>query len=83
MHMHTCIYHSGELRASCALSYGSQNGKCRKLFKLYAGKPFRRVASCPDAKQLVNQPDPVHDVCDIKVKIADLGNACWSVSIFT
>ncbi|PNF36152.1 SRSF protein kinase 1, partial [Cryptotermes secundus] len=47
------------------------------------GKPFRRVASCPDAKQLVNQPDPVHDVCDIKVKIADLGNACWSYHHFT
>jgi hypothetical protein len=47
-----------------------------------AGKPFRRVASCPDAKQLVNQPDPVREVCDIKVKIADLGNACWLVSIF-
>ncbi|XP_069692909.1 SRSF protein kinase 3-like isoform X2 [Periplaneta americana] len=47
------------------------------------GKPFRRVASCPDAKQLVNQPDPVREVCDIKVKIADLGNACWSYHHFT
>ena len=26
--------------------------------------------------------DPVHDVCpDLKVKIADLGNACWEVSM--
>lgn len=24
--------------------------------------------------------DPVNDVCDIQVKIADLGNACWVVS---
>ncbi|GLH07529.1 SRSF protein kinase 1 [Gryllus bimaculatus] len=46
-------------------------------------KPFRRVASCPDAKQLVHQPDPVKEVCDMKVKIADLGNACWSYHHFT
>lgn len=26
------------------------------------------------------QPDPVREVCDIMVKIADLGNACWTVS---
>ncbi|XP_066997426.2 SRSF protein kinase 3 isoform X2 [Anabrus simplex] len=47
------------------------------------GKPVRRVASCPDAKQLVHQPDPVQEVCDIKVKIADLGNACWTYHHFT
>nr|CAD7442187.1 unnamed protein product [Timema bartmani] len=41
-------------------------------------KPFRRVASCPDAQRLVKPLDPVLDVCDIKVKIADLGNSCWS-----
>nr|CAD7574635.1 unnamed protein product [Timema californicum] len=41
-------------------------------------KPFRRVASCPDAQRLVKALDPVLDVCDIKVKIADLGNSCWS-----
>ena len=46
---------------------------------MFTDKSFRRVASCPDAKQLVSQPDPVHEVCDVKVKIADLGNACWSV----
>nr|CAD7398572.1 unnamed protein product [Timema cristinae] len=44
-------------------------------------KPFRRVASCPDAQRLVKALDPVLDVCDIKVKIADLGNSCWSVSV--
>lgn len=27
------------------------------------------------------KPDPVHEVCDISVKIADLGNACWVVCI--
>jgi hypothetical protein len=25
-------------------------------------------------------PDPAFDVCDINVKIADLGNACWTVN---
>ena len=28
-----------------------------------------------------NRPDPCKEVCDINVKIADLGNACWTVSI--
>ncbi|CAG2059913.1 unnamed protein product [Timema podura] len=46
-------------------------------------KPFRRVASCPDAQRLVKPLDPVLDVCDIKVKIADLGNSCWSYHHFT
>ena len=27
-----------------------------------------------------NKPDPVREICDIPVKIADLGNACWTVS---
>ena len=26
------------------------------------------------------KPDPSKQVCDIPVKIADLGNACWTVS---
>lgn len=26
-----------------------------------------------------NQGDPVKQICDIEVKIADLGNACWVV----
>ncbi|KDR18100.1 Serine/threonine-protein kinase SRPK2, partial [Zootermopsis nevadensis] len=43
------------------------------------GKPFCRTASCPDTYQ----PDPVREVCNIKVKIADLGNACWSYHHFT
>ncbi|XP_049844243.1 SRSF protein kinase 3-like isoform X3 [Schistocerca gregaria] len=46
-------------------------------------KAFRRVASCPDTKNLARTPDPVHEVCDIKVKIADLGNACWCYHHFT
>lgn len=26
------------------------------------------------------RPDPVRDICDLPVKLADLGNACWTVS---
>lgn len=31
-------------------------------------------------KNSLNRPDPVRQICDIPVKIADLGNACWTVS---
>lgn len=27
------------------------------------------------------RPDPVREECDIPVKIADLGNACWTVGL--
>jgi hypothetical protein len=27
----------------------------------------------------IKQGDPVKQICDIEVKIADLGNACWVV----
>lgn len=29
------------------------------------------------------KPDPVRDICDIPVKLADLGNACWTYHHFT
>ncbi|XP_046682935.1 SRSF protein kinase 1-like isoform X2 [Homalodisca vitripennis] len=45
---------------------------------------FRRVQSCPDHQELRNEnQDPVHQVCNISVKIADLGNACWVSHHFT
>ncbi|XP_063606776.1 uncharacterized protein LOC134781439 [Penaeus indicus] len=44
---------------------------------------MRRVASCPDHKSIDRTPDPVHEVCDMKVKLADLGNACWVDHHFT
>ncbi|XP_047475956.1 uncharacterized protein LOC125029826 [Penaeus chinensis] len=44
---------------------------------------MRRVASCPDHKAIDRTPDPVHEVCDMKVKLADLGNACWVDHHFT
>lgn len=34
-------------------------------------------------KSLEKQPDPAFDVCDLEVKIADLGNACWVHRHFT
>ncbi|KAK3854557.1 hypothetical protein Pcinc_038973 [Petrolisthes cinctipes] len=48
-----------------------------------SGGGMRRVASCPDHKSIDHVPDPVHEVCDMKVKIADLGNACWVDHHFT
>ncbi|RZF38076.1 hypothetical protein LSTR_LSTR006475 [Laodelphax striatellus] len=49
--------------------------------------PFRRVLSCPNHQGMESQSlsdfDPVHQVCDLKVKIADLGNACWEHHHFT
>ena len=47
------------------------------------GTGMRRVASCPDHKALDHTPDPVTDICDLQVKIADLGNACWEDLHFT
>lgn len=47
-------------------------------------RSLRRVASCPENQKPVdNRPDPVVEVCDISVKIADLGNACWMDHHFT
>jgi serine/threonine-protein kinase SRPK1 len=43
---------------------------------------LRRVSYAVENKDAtVRQPDPVSEVCDIQVKIADLGNACWVVSL--
>jgi serine/threonine protein kinase len=38
---------------------------------------MRRTMSCPDQKVVGGGPDPVTEICDISIKIADLGNACW------
>ncbi|VDP76758.1 unnamed protein product [Echinostoma caproni] len=32
---------------------------------------------------VINEPDPSKEVCNIEVKIADLGNACWIYQHFT
>lgn len=34
-------------------------------------------------KSVDKQPDPAFEICDIEVKIADLGNACWVHRHFT
>ena len=44
------------------------------------GEGLRRTTSVPDQRTLEKRPDPVREVCDMLVKIADLGNACWVVS---
>ncbi|XP_065348491.1 SRSF protein kinase 3-like isoform X2 [Cloeon dipterum] len=45
---------------------------------------FRRVASCPDHRShIIAHPDPAFEACDVRVKIADLGNACWVDHHFT
>ena len=42
------------------------------------------MTCCGFMNDPVNRLDPVHDVCcDIPVKIADLGNACWTSLHFT
>ena len=62
---------SGMSGVSCGATSNSSNGG------------MRRVASCPDHKALDHNPDPVSDICDLQVKIADLGNACWEDLHFT
>ncbi|XP_065559500.1 uncharacterized protein LOC136026684 [Artemia franciscana] len=47
------------------------------------GGTLRRVASCPNQKAMERRPDPVSEVCELSVKIADLGNACWVDHHFT
>lgn len=41
---------------------------------------MRRTTSCPEQKS-GRKSDPVKEICDIDIKIADLGNACWMVSL--
>ncbi|KAK3587422.1 hypothetical protein CHS0354_007909, partial [Potamilus streckersoni] len=40
------------------------------------------AGDCEEGKTVV-KPDATKDVCDIPVKIADLGNACWTYHHFT
>jgi len=47
------------------------------------GEGLRRTTSVPDQRTLEKRPDPVREVCDMLVKIADLGNACWVHHHFT
>jgi len=46
--------------------------------------PSPRMQQSGDRSMLEErQPDPVREVCDIMVKIADFGNACWTHHHFT
>ncbi|CAN7981368.1 unnamed protein product, partial [Ixodes pacificus] len=45
---------------------------------------LRRVASCPENQKSPDRmADPVHEVFNISVKVADVGNACWVHHHFT
>ncbi|OQV19374.1 SRSF protein kinase 2 [Hypsibius exemplaris] len=41
------------------------------------------LTPCGFMNDLAGRPDPINTVCDIPVKIADLGNACWTNLHFT
>lgn len=43
---------------------------------------FNSLKSSKD-KSVDKQPDPAFEICDLEVKIADLGNACWVHRHFT
>ena len=48
------------------------------------GRSEGTLSTSEDNQKLITQmPDPSVEVCDIKVKIADLGNACWIHHHFT
>ena len=58
-----------------------------KLFLLLIHLPVHVIIAAAAAHVIVvvagsvgKHPDPCKEVCDIPVKIADLGNACWTVS---
>ena len=61
----------------------STNGCTSPASPLAPATGMRRVASCPDHKALDHRPVPVTEICDMQVKIADLGNACWIDHHFT
>lgn len=41
------------------------------------------ITSQSQKKSMEKMPDPAFDICDLEVKIADLGNACWVHRHFT
>ena len=46
---------------------------------------LQRMSSCPENDLMAQEkkPDPSREVCNLEVKIADLGNACWIDRHFT
>ena len=51
-------------------------GKINAILLLF----FELPVFVTDESSLPPKPDPCKEVCNILVKIADLGNACWTVS---
>uniref|UniRef100_A0A1B6LEI1 non-specific serine/threonine protein kinase n=1 Tax=Graphocephala atropunctata TaxID=36148 RepID=A0A1B6LEI1_9HEMI len=69
--------------SSASSTYSTEASSISVTTDTKAGK-FRKVMSCPDHQELRGEnKDPVHQVCNISVKIADLGNACWVTHHFT
>ena len=50
------------------------------LEKINALLLYELLVVITDESSLPPKPDPCKEVCNILVKIADLGNACWTVS---
>lgn len=82
---HPLFFSDGEEMAANFTNYnsGTSSGGSGNTGNSSSSGGMRRVASCPDHKSIDHIPDPVHEVCDMKVKIADLGNACWVDHHFT
>ncbi|CAL8071792.1 unnamed protein product [Orchesella dallaii] len=58
------------------------HGKLNLTSLASTSSTMRRLTLGPDPK-VAGRPDPVKEVCDINIKIADLGNACWVDRHFT
>ena len=83
----------GELNSPTPTTSGSSNSGSNGSLdneetKLFEGVPYHRyVVDILESGDYLMQnhykkvPDPTFDVCDVQVKIGDLGNACWVVSV--
>ncbi|CAL4067742.1 unnamed protein product, partial [Meganyctiphanes norvegica] len=74
------VVESGESNNVSCVNNSSSNNNSNNS-EQHSG--MRRVASCPDHKTIDTTPDPVTEICNMEVKIADLGNACWVDHHFT
>ena len=72
--METTSGADGGLDAQVDSALGSRESSQQRSEGEVTGGAGEPVAT--DAKV----PDPSHEPCEVNVKIADLGNACWTVS---
>jgi serine/threonine protein kinase len=71
--------YEGQLRSSASTSSVTTENSSGTLAG--SSSQMSRATSCPEKP--LDRPDPVKEVCDINIKIADLGNACWVHNHFT